>query len=495
MKLLRKLEIVILAMLALSGLAAAQKWQVLKSQGPFKSGPGIMLLLTDGTVLVQDAETPNWFKLTPDNTGSYINGTWKAVASTVSTYGPLWFGSIVLPDGRVVIEGGEYNLSGGGVWTNKGAIYDPVKNKWTPVNPPAGWRTIGDAQSVTLDNGTYMQANCCTPQSALFNPSNLTWTATGAGKFDVNDEEGWTKLPGGKVLTVDAYVFQSGTNGTGSEIYDPATGKWSSAGSTIKQLWDPCLDENGSASHEVGPAILRPDGTVFATGARGCGPGHTSIYNSSTGKWKAGPDFPLVNGVSVSITDGPAALEVNGNVIMMTSPGLFKSPATFFEWDGTKLTKIPGSKNASSDTSFFGKFLELPTGQIMFNDFTTTEVFTPKGTYNKAWAPKVTSVPKTLTHGKSYVVKGTQFNGLSQGAAYGDDAQMASNYGLVRITNAATKHVFYARTHNPSTTGVATGTTPVSTHFDVPTGIETGASSLVVVANGIPSAPVSVTIN
>ena len=103
-------------------------------------------------------------------------------------------------------------------------------------------------------------------------------------------------------------------------------------------------------------------------------------------------------------------------------------------------------------------------------------------------------MPKTLTHGKSYVVKGTQFNGLSQGAAYGDDAQMATNYGLVRITNAATKHVFYARTHDPSTTGVATGTTPMFTHFDVPEGIETGASSLVVVANGIPSVPVSITV-
>src|SRR4029077_10096110 len=104
-------------------------------------------------------------------------------------------------------------------------------------------------------------------------------------------------------------------------------------------------------------------------------------------------------------------------------------------WNGTKITKIPGPPNAPQDLPYFGKFLELPTGQLLFNDFSFVEVFTPKGVYNKAWAPKVTSVPKTLTHGKSYVVKGTQFNGLSQGAAYGDDAQMATNYGLVRITN------------------------------------------------------------
>jgi hypothetical protein len=43
--------------------------------------------------------------------------------------------------------------------------------------------------------------------------------------------------------------------------------------------------------------------------------------------------------------------------------------------------------------------------------------------------------------------------------------------------------------------GVATGSKIVSTNFDVPTGIETGASTLVVVANGIPSAAVNITVN
>jgi hypothetical protein len=42
---------------------------------------------------------------------------------------------------------------------------------------------------------------------------------------------------------------------------------------------------------------------------------------------------------------------------------------------------------------------------------------------------------------------------------------------------------------------VATGSKIVSTNFDVPTGIETGASTLVVVANGIPSAAVNITVN
>ncbi len=100
-----------------------------------------------------------------------------------------------------------------------------------------------------------------------------------------------------------------------------------------------------------------------------------------------------------------------------------------------------------------------------------------------------------MTRGLTYSISGTQFNGLSQAAAVGDELNAATNYPLVRITNAASGHVVYARTHNHSTMGVATGSTLVSTMFDVPPNTETGASSLVVVANGIASAPASVTVN
>ena len=43
--------------------------------------------------------------------------------------------------------------------------------------------------------------------------------------------------------------------------------------------------------------------------------------------------------------------------------------------------------------------------------------------------------------------------------------------------------------------GVATGNAIITTHFKVPAGIELGASQLEVVANGIASNSVGVTIN
>jgi hypothetical protein len=474
----------------LAALASGQTWTPVLATYP-GAGAGASFLLTDGTVMVHQEQTSNdaWYKLTPDIYGSYVNGTWSALAP-IPFYSPLFFGSAVLPGGNLLIEGGEYNQLQA-VWTNMGALYNPKTNKWRKINPPTGWTSIGDAQNVILNNGTDMQANCCTTQFAYFNPATATWTAfSGNGKFDVFDEEGFNLLPSGEVLTVDAYVFQYNAKGMNSELYNPATETWSSAGSTGVQLWDSHCGMESQASYELGPAVLRPDGTVFATGANTCGAGRTSIYNTVTGTWTPGPDFPG----NVSVADGPASIEINGKVLVMGSVNE-GPPATFYEWDGTNLLPTVDPPNAVNDGSFYGHLLALPTGQILFADYSTTiELYNPLGTYNPAWAPQVTTVPKTLTHGKTYLAKGYRFAGVSAGGAYGDDYQPYTNYALVRITNIQTQHVFYCRTHNPSSYAMQSAALQ-STHFDVPAGIETGPSTLVVVTNGIPSQSVDVTVN
>jgi hypothetical protein len=202
----------------LASSSTASPWQPLNNQPPFTTnacnggfpGAGNPLLLTDGSVIVQDAGCPDWWRLTPDSSGSYANGTWTQIASLPTGYSPLYHSSAVLPDGRVIIMGGEYNVVDGvfftPIWTAQGAIYDPLADTWTSVAPPpffsvievvpgVNGQTIGDAQSVVLANGTYMQADCCTFQSALLDAKTFTWTPTGAGKFDPNDEEGWNLLP------------------------------------------------------------------------------------------------------------------------------------------------------------------------------------------------------------------------------------------------------------------------------------------------------------
>ena len=190
-------------------------------QSPFNAES--MLLLTDGTVMVQENQTANWWRLTPDSSGSYVNGTWSQLASMPAGYAPKYYASAVLPDGRVLVEGGEYlGASDAIVESNLGAIYAPVADKWTSVDPPSGWTEIGDAPGVVLANGQFMMGNIETTGQALFNATKLTWQAGQAR--NKNSEEGWSLLPNGKVLTVDV------NNGRESEVFTPSTGAWTSAG-------------------------------------------------------------------------------------------------------------------------------------------------------------------------------------------------------------------------------------------------------------------------
>jgi PKD repeat protein len=472
--------------LAFAALADAQTWTPLNHQPTFVAGTA--LLLTDGTVMVQQMTsagfgTENWWRLTPDSSGSYQNGTWTQLASLPTGYAPLYYASAVLPDGRVVVEGGEY-IGSASADSTMGVLYNPATNTWTSIAPPSGVTQIGDAASVILANGTFMLGPCCFQTTDyLLNPSTLTWTATGAaGKADANAEENWTLLPNGNVLTIDT------ENGFNSELYNPSTGSWSSAGSTIVQLPLGGTINGSPFSPEMGPAVLRPNGTIFATGATS----NIAVYDTASGTWSTRNPFPGTDDVA----DGPAALLPNGNVLVAASPGFFTTPLRFYEFDGTNLNPVAAVPNASGHTSFQGRMLVLPTGQILFTDSSSdVELYTPAGTYASSWRPTISSSPSSVVPGAtSYFLSGTQLNGLSQGAMYGDDSQAATNYPLVRITNIATNHVIYARTHSHSTMGVATGSAVVSTLFDVPAGIEPGPSRLEVVANGIPSTAVSIQV-
>jgi hypothetical protein len=451
---------------------------------------GMEWLMTDGSVLAQSAiDRQNFYRYAPDAKGDYAHGTWSQVGSLQAGYAPTAFASNVLADGRFAIIGGEYNT--GGKYklqlVNLGAVYDPVKMSWQPLGHPSGWRWIGDSPSSVLPDGRFLLGDKLHKTDAYLDPKTLQWTSVSdAGKADFNAEEGWTLLADGTILTADV------KDAPNSEIYNPATGKWKSAGSTIVNLHSPspygCDQYTAHRCYyppgEIGPAILRPDGTVFYTGSfqsTGNGAGHTAIYYSrgpKAGKWERGPDFP--NGDNAA--DSFAMLEPSGNVLVIGDSG------ALYEWNGKTFTQVKGAWSV-------GTPLLLPTGQILVLAASTVVLYNPTGAADPSWAPAIKTYPRSVVLGKTYKITGTQFNGLGQAMSYGDEDQNPTNYPLVRITNSASKNVYYARTHDHSTMGVATGSKRVWTYFDVPNDVATGPATIEVVANGIASKPVKVTVN
>ena len=494
---------------ALAGLPpGGGTWQTVKTVAPgYLSNP---LLLTDGTVIAENTDAPQWYKLTPDSKGSYVNGTWSKIASLPVIngvqYAPLYHASAVLPDGRVIIMGGEYNNSNDESWTKLGAIYDPLANKWTPVPAPSGWTRIGDAQSSMLANGTFLLASCCSDPAAdaLFNAKALTWTKTGAPTAGDNyqDEQGYELLPSGNVLTIDLWThYNTGGGATNTEQYRPASGTWANGGNTPKPLGDPAK----CGTWEIGPAALRPSGSLVAFGGNtGCVAGATSdptaLLKTSTGVWTAGPNIPAVCGTngktSCSLADAPAAVLPDGNILFAASAGYPQAPTHFFEYTAANtIFQVADTKYfAAQSADYYYNFLVLPTGQILSTDFTNTpEIYTPVGTPVAGSAPVIETSPSSVTRGTSYKITGKQLSGLSQGSYYGDDVQGATNYPIVRVTNTATGRVTYARTSNPSTMSVAPNTYG-TVNFVLPSGASTGAGKLVVVANGVASQAVSVVV-
>jgi hypothetical protein len=488
--------------------AGPSPWVPLTHAPPFD--PGTMLLESDGTVLVH-AEPPSggtadWYKLTPDSKGSYVDGTWSKLPSMPGGYDPLYFASAILPSGRMIVEGGEY-LGGKATWTNRGAIYNPVSNTWASVAPPGGWANIGDAQSDVLANGTFILSQACqnctaatgtlSTAQALFNETGDNWlTLPGYGKNDPNDEEFYTLLQSGKLVTVDTWATPT------TELFTPSNFTWSFAGNTVKS---PVNTPNA----EIGPASEMPNGNVFVVGAgtssddapapcKTSTPAATALYNYAAGKWQAGPDIPTTNGMQYDSADGPASILPDGNVLFDVSPCVFNAPLAFYLYNASSntLTAVPDIANAANDSTYYTRLLALPNGQVLFNDGSSQMlVYNAGGKPNPAWAPVVASVGAgSYAPGQTGTLSGYQLAGLDQGASYGDDVQDNTNFPLVRITNSATGVVTYARTHGWTSVSVAPGAQS-STKFTLPSTTPAGASTLVVVANGIASQPVPITVS
>src|SRR5450631_1311915 len=474
----------------------------------------LSLLLTDGSVMMQSVNDASvFYNLIPDADGGYINGTWRRLASPPAGYAPADGAQVVLADGRVLFVGGEYNqnqyrlpFAPSGL-TNMSAVYDPVTDRWTMIAPPPGVPYIGDPPSVVLPDGSFVFGTKLGRDMWRLDPVSLTWTLLPAtGKADDFAEEGWTLLPDGAIFTIDV------GNPRHAEHYDPIAAQWVSDGNTPAGLTSPTGTPGGLTygpapvqvvggvtygpgptgtyfpPGEIGPALLLPDGKVFATGAAVSGvAAHTAIYTpgptpADPGSFAVGPDFAIGDDAG----DASAALLPSGHVLIATASG------RFYEFDGAAMAVTGALPNNGGNTGYF--ILPLPNGQALVTGG-VTQIYSGSGSADPAWAPTITAAPTIVTRGSTYAISGTQFNGLSQAASVNDELNAATNYPLVRITNIASGHVVYARTHDHSSMGVATGSTLVSTQFNVPAGAETGTSSLSVVANGIPSSPVSVTVN
>ena len=322
-----RLNVSLFALLFLvsAGRGNAASWSKLTSPAP--SSIQLMVQMTDGTILVQSYDGQSWMKLTPDATGSYINGTWSTLASAPTAR--LYFASQVLPDGRFWLAGGEY--SGPGLlanWSNTGEIYDPVANSWSSITPypnqpgcphisyvsanltsgspeitgiypyasglVVGWSVIGigipaGATIVSIDSET--QITISAAATATRTASQVSFNHTYQLIACLGDDPSML-LQGGNILVgdlINPHTF----------IYNVGSNSWSQSGTKV---YPDQSDEEGWA-RVAGGTILTYD--LFESVATGGS--YAETYNPATGLWS-----------SISPSDGTA----NGTIPQLSSPAL-----------------------------------------------------------------------------------------------------------------------------------------------------------------------------
>ncbi|MCC6626255.1 MAG: hypothetical protein IT340_02515 [Chloroflexi bacterium] len=196
----------------------------------------------------------------------------------------------LLPNGKVLVAGGfngrESQLAGA-------EIYDPETKTWTQtcslnVRRERHTATLLHSGKVLVTGGqtntgaSVASAELYDPAAACPSPS-MTWTMTGS-MTDAREKHTTTLLPDGRVLVIGGLKGTSALSDelTTAEIYNPATGSWSPAG-TLSQ------------KRQRHTATLLRDGKVLVVG--GCWGFNateppcltpvavTEVYDPATGNW------------------------------------------------------------------------------------------------------------------------------------------------------------------------------------------------------------------
>lgn len=212
--------------------------------------------------------------------------------------------AVLLPNGRVLIAGG---TDGTGKSLSTTEIYNPATNAFLPGPAMTSPRTHGIA--VLLKNGKVLVAGGCAEgdnnrlaSAELYDTQSDSFSTTGSmhsarGYFNA------VALGDGRVLVTGGMStgeFPNPTIEASAEIYDPATGRFTSTAPMRVARY-----KHGMALLQDGRALIVGGQTGGAYGERLAS---TELFDPATGRFSRGPDmkyarFKLIQGVAV-LDDG-----------------------------------------------------------------------------------------------------------------------------------------------------------------------------------------------
>lgn len=211
-----------------------------------------------------------------------------------------------LTDGRVLLIAGVVQSIGTSVLCE---FYDPVRNSWRATGSLNQARY--NHRSVLLSDGRVLaisgedaSTNALT-SAEIYDPTAGTWSFTGSLSLGRAQGCEAVLLPNGKVLVSGGYNAFTGGALTSCELYDPASGLWSSTGNLLQP-------------HSSHHATLLADGKVLiAGGYTNAGPtGDAELYDPSAGTWSTTSSLPLARASNIQVLLADGRVLVAGGFVL-----------------------------------------------------------------------------------------------------------------------------------------------------------------------------------
>jgi N-acetylneuraminic acid mutarotase len=409
-------------------------------------------LLPNGKVLVAGGENDSLQAEATCELYDPQTGSWSFIGSlNVARFSHT---ATLLQYGRVLVAGGfdsQFNV------LNSAELYDPQTGSWSlagsmVVGLPGATATLLNTGKVLVTGGEF-----ATFITELYDPATGTWTETGA-LHETRSYNSAALLQDGRVLVAGGPGGPvGGTVLASAEIYDPATGTWSTTGSLLTARYGQ-------------QAVLLTNGQVLNLGGSGTtSPGQRSnlasseLYDPGSGQWSA------TGSMSTPRAEHVATLLASGQVLVAGGfdaepQGVDTSSAVLYTPGApAQLVAIPGTANVAQKVG------------LSASRFASSEPV--------AFALDGTTLPLTTTSGFT----GTLATTLTvPEATYG--AHLLSAVGLSStLVATATLQVraglalgAYSGTAGSTDTAVGTGfgaSEPVALHWNTPNGPTLGTTT------------------